>query len=342
MSATLTISQAGPALTIQDMGRPGWRAQGLTKGGAADPVALYEGAALLGQSPELAVIEMTGTGGTFTADADIRIALTGATMAANIDGDAIVWNASHMLPAGAKLTIGGTTGGTYGYLHVGGGIASDTLLGARASHLSAGLGQPLAAGDALPLGADKSRETGLQLPRDSRFDGGTVRVVASMQTDHFTADERKRFETTAFTRDPRANRMGVRMDHDGDGFSAEGGLSILSEVIVPGDIQITGDGAPFVLMGECQTTGGYPRIGTVIPRDLPRVAQAASGTAIRFEFITLEQAITLETQHRQDIKALGGQVTPLVRDPAKIRNLLAYQLVGGAISATDNPFEEEH
>ncbi|HBU55208.1 MAG TPA: urea amidolyase, partial [Sulfitobacter sp.] len=141
---------------------------------------------------------------------------------------------------------------------------------------------------------------------------------------------------------PRANRMGVRMDHDGDGFSAEGGLSILSEVIVPGDIQITGDGAPFVLMGECQTTGGYPRIGTVIPRDLPRVAQAASGTAIRFEFITLEQAITLETQHRQDIKALGGQVTPLVRDPAKIRNLLAYQLVGGAISATDNPFEEEH
>ncbi|HCT32901.1 MAG TPA: urea amidolyase, partial [Sulfitobacter sp.] len=104
MSATLTISQAGPALTIQDMGRPGWRAQGLTKGGAADPVALYEGAALLGQSPELAVIEMTGTGGTFTADADIRIALTGATMAANIDGDAIVWNASHMLPAGAKLT----------------------------------------------------------------------------------------------------------------------------------------------------------------------------------------------------------------------------------------------
>ena len=119
MSATLTISQAGPALTIQDMGRPGWRAQGLTKGGAADPVALYEGAALLGQPPELAVIEMTGTGGTFTADADIRIALTGATMAASIDGDAIVWNASHMLPAGAKLTIGGTTGGTYGYLHAG-------------------------------------------------------------------------------------------------------------------------------------------------------------------------------------------------------------------------------
>ena len=58
MSVTLTIAQAGPALAVQDLGRPGWRAQGLTKGGAADPMAIYEGAALLGQSPELAVIEM--------------------------------------------------------------------------------------------------------------------------------------------------------------------------------------------------------------------------------------------------------------------------------------------
>lgn len=341
MSATLTIAQAGPALTIQDMGRPGWRAQGLTKGGAADPIALYEGAVLLGQSPECAAIEMTGTGGTFTADTDIRIALTGASMAATIDGEAIVWNASHSLPAGAKLTIGGATGGTYGYLHIGGGIATDPKLGARATHLSAGLGQSLQTGDTLPLGADKGRDTGLSLPRDTRFTGGTVRVVASMQTDRFTPEERDRFTRTPFTRDPRANRMGVRMDHDGQGFSAEGGLTILSEVIVPGDIQITGDGAPFVLMGESQTTGGYPRIGTVIPRDLPRVAQAPAGAAITFEFISLEDAIALEKQHRSDLKALGGKLTALIRDPAKIKNLLSYQLVGGVTSALSDPFKKE-
>jgi 5-oxoprolinase (ATP-hydrolysing) subunit C len=341
MTTTLTIAQAGPALTIQDRGRAGWLAQGLTKGGAADLVAVYEGAALLGQSPDLAVIEMTGTGGTFTVDADIRIALTGASMTANIDGEAIVWNASHLLPAGAKLTIGGATSGTYGYLHIGGGIATDPALGARASHLSAGLGAALKAGDRFPIGADKGRGTGMLLPRDTRFDGGVVRVVASMQTDRFTAAERDRFTSTQFARDPRANRMGVRMDHDGEGFYAEGGLTILSEVIVPGDIQITGDGAPFVLMGESQTTGGYPRIGTVIPRDLPRVAQAPAGTKITFEFVTLDQAITLEIQHRRDIKALPGQITALVRDPATIKNLLSYQLVGGVTSATDNPFEKD-
>ena len=53
MTVTLTIAQAGPALTIQDMGRPGWRAQGLTKGGAADPVAVYEGPPCWASPPTL-------------------------------------------------------------------------------------------------------------------------------------------------------------------------------------------------------------------------------------------------------------------------------------------------
>ena len=129
------------------------------------------------------------------------------------------------------------------------------------------------------------------LPRDTRFDGGVLRVLPSIQTERFEADTKQRFEATTFTRDARANRRGVRMDQSGDGFFASDQLSILSEVIAIGDIQITGDGAPFVLLCECQTTGGYPRIGTVIPADLPRVAQAPAGAEIRFEFITLEQAI---------------------------------------------------
>jgi hypothetical protein len=79
----------------------------------------------------------------------------------------------------------------------------------------------------------------------------------------------------------------------------------------------------------------------VIPRDLPRVAQATAGTKITFEFVSLEQAIALEIQHRRDIKALPGQVTALIRDPATIKDLLSYQMVGGMTSATDNPFEKD-
>jgi allophanate hydrolase len=341
MSATLTIRQAGPLMSVQDFGRPGYRASGMTLGGAADPLALHEGAILLGQDHGLAAIEMVGAGGIFEADTDLRIALTGATMSATLDGAPLCWNASHTLPAGAKLSIGGASAGTYGYLHVGGGIDLPLRMGARSTHFGAGLGGALKTGDALPIGVDRGSGTGNALPRDARFDGGTLRVVPSIQTDRFDAETIERFIETSFTRDARANRRGVRMDQPGAGFFASDQLSILSEVITVGDIQITGDGAPFVLLCECQTTGGYPRIGTVIPSDLPRVAQAATGANIRFEFITLEQAIAVEQRAAADLKALPGKRYPLVRDPANIRDLLSYQLVSGAVSATANPFEKE-
>lgn len=338
MSRHLTIHQAGPAMTLQDLGRPGYRALGLTQGGAADLTALYEGAALLGQKPDSAAIEMAGSGGTFSVDAETRIALTGAEMTATIDGEAIAWNASHLLPAGAKLTIGGARNGSYGYLHLGGGIATPPVMGSRAAHLAGGVGALLESGARLPLGPDKGRETAMTLPPSDRFGGGKVRVVASMQTSAFAAEAIARFTETAFRRDARANRMGVRMDCDGEGFSTTEALSIVSEVVVPGDIQISGDGAPYVLMFECQTTGGYPRIGSVLPCDLPRVAQAQTGAAIRFEFVEIAEAAALQARYLAELKALPGKVTPLVRDPARIRDLLSYTLIGGVVSATADPF----
>ncbi|WP_299881164.1 biotin-dependent carboxyltransferase family protein [uncultured Sulfitobacter sp.] len=340
MSAALDILQGGPSLSIQDMGRRGYRAVGLTEAGAMDPEALHEGAALLHQSPDFAAIEMAGSGGSFRATADIRIALTGATMAASLDGEALTWNASHAMPAGATLTIGGARRGSYGYLHIGGGIATDPVMGSRSSHLRAGVGQTLETEDTLPIGPDVHTEVSNGLTPSDRFDGGKVRIVASMQTEAFDQDTRDRFTATTFRRDPRGNRMGVRMDSEGAGFSTGSGLSIVSEIVVAGDIQITGDGAPFVLMCECQTTGGYPRIGTVIPCDLPRIAQAQPGTAIRFEFITMAQAIALGQRHAADMAGLRSRVAPLIRDPATIRDLLSYTLISGVISATTNPFEE--
>lgn len=341
MKAMLEVLSCGPAVTVQDKGRPGYLAQGLTRGGAADVTALLEGAALLGQSAELAALEMVGMGGSFRATTGIRIALTGAPMAATLDDAPLVWNASHLLPAGAKLKIGGARTGAYGYLHVGGGIDTPQMMGARSAHLSAGLGAALAAGDTLPIGSDKGGTTGMTLPEVDRFDGGTIRIITSVQTDRFDAETQARFTATTFRRDARANRMGVRMDHAGAPFMAADQLTILSDVIVPGDIQITGDGAPFVLMCECQTTGGYPRIGTVLPCDLPRVAQTPAGAEVRFEFVSLEDARAIMQRACDAHSGLAKSLIPLLRDPHTMRDLLSYQLISGAISATSNPFTPE-
>lgn len=340
MTGVLHIRAAGPSLTLQDLGRRGYLAQGLTPGGAADRKAIYEGAALLGQSPDLAAIEMVGVGGTFESSVDTVIALTGAPMSASIDGAPVVWNASHVLPAAAPLVIGGSSTGTYGYLMVAGGFNVDVVMGARSAHLKAGVGKALTAGDALPLTVPKTLRSGQKIAQDKRFAGGTINVMSSLQTHLFSQETRDRFVETEFKRDARGNRQGVRMDSAGEGFFVEGGLSIVSEVILTGDIQITGEGDPYVLMCECQTTGGYPRIGTVLPSDLPRVAQAPVGAPLRFRFVDRAEAIAIETRARAEVSSLAKKVEPLVRNLADVSDLLSYQLVGGAVSALADPYQD--
>ncbi len=336
MSRAIIVQRAGPGMTAQDQGRPGYLAFGLSRGGAADRLALAEGAALLGQDESCAALEMAGTGGEFRATEDMRIALTGAPMRASIDGHGVAWNASHLLPAGTPLSIGAAEMGTYGYLHLGGGLATAEQLGARSAHLAAGVGDAIRSGSQLMVGPDAQQSiTGFLIETDMRFEGGTVRVAPSLQTEFFDAAEIRRFEATEFHRDVRGNRMGARFLPEGQGFHNEAGLSVLSEIIVPGDIQITGDGAPFVLLCECQTTGGYPRIGSVIPADLPKVAQARPGAVLRFRFVTLEEAVDAEARERDRRKDLQRSLRPLVRDPHDIPDLLSYQLVGGVTAGDD-------
>src|SRR6056297_378423 len=334
MTRSLVAHRAGPGVTVQDMGRPGYLGFGLSQGGAADRLALAEGAALLAQDSDLAALEMAGMGGEFEATQDMRIALSGAPMRAAIDGQRIAWNASHTLPQGARLSIGGAEAGSYGYLHIGGGIATPKVLNARGAHLAAGVGDAVSAGDSLPVGEDTGQGTGQCLAVEPRFEGGAVRVVPSLQTDFFGSDQVARFEATEFQRDARGSRMGVRLT-GAKGFHSDAGLSVLSEVVVPGDVQITGDGTPFVLLSECQTTGGYPRIASVLPCDLPKVVQARPGASLRFRFISLDEAVTAERRAAAHRKALRGMLAPLVRSPHDIRDLLAYQLISGITAGDD-------
>lgn len=325
MSRWIEVLSAGPAVTVQDRGRPGYLAVGLSRGGAADRLALAEGAALLGQD-DGAALEMAGFGGVFAFGADARIALTGAPMRARLDDAALAWNASHRVRAGQRLSIGAAEAGVYGYLSFGGGIATPPLLGSRAAHLTAGIGGVLAAGDRLPLGPDGGKGTGLVLEA-GHCGGGTVRILPTAQTGLFGADDLTRFEATVFRRDAAGNRQGVRLA-GGAAFATGAQRSLLSEIVQPGDIQMIGDGLPYVLMAECQTMGGYPRIATVVPDDLPVVAQAAPGDALRFRFVTYEQALD-DHRRRRPGGRLAIPLRRLLRDPREMTDLLGHQLISG-------------
>ncbi len=336
MSAQLTILRAGPSMTLQDMGRAGHLALGLSRGGAADRLALAEGAALLGQPAGTLALEMAAMGGEFTTNEDTRIALTGAPMRATIDGETVVWNASHWLPAGARLSIGAATTGCYGYVHVGGGFVAQLFLGAASAHLSAGIGRLLQAGDTLEIGPDMGSRTNRMIEPEDRFQGGAVRLTSSFQTHLFGKAELDRLQSEPLRRAARANRMGVALTPQGGGYHVEGGRNVVSEIVLPGDIQITGDGTPFVLMAECQTTGGYPRIGTVLPCDLPRVAQAPAGAELRFRFVELQEAVELERAEAKRRAELGKHCRPLIRDPRFMHDLLSYNLISGMVTGNED------
>lgn len=330
----LHVLQAGPGISVQDFGRSGVRGQGLSRGGALDPVALQEGAVLLGQDARLAAVEIAASFIQLEVTQTARIALTGMPMQASCDGAALAWNASHALPAGARLDLKSSPGGV-SYLHFGGGIDVPEFLGSRAAHLAAGIGSMLTKGDMLPIGPDTGKRIGQTLTPLPRFEGGTLRLIETPQTGLFTSAERARFTRTTFRKDARANRMGQKLRFDGPGFACDGGLVILSDTIVTGDIQITGDGAPFVLLAECQTTGGYPRIGTILPCDLPRLVQAPPDAPLHFTFLSLEDADEIERDHAARMDALPASLRALLRDPRDIPDLLAYQLVSGVTNGED-------
>jgi biotin-dependent carboxylase-like uncharacterized protein len=300
---------------------------GLSRGGAADRRGFLEGAALLGNPPHAAALEMTVGGGRFRVDAPARIALSGARLRATINGSAIEHHASYRLNPGEILDIGPAEGGVYGYLHVSGGLLTDEELGGRGRHRIAGLGPDLEQGDSLPFGPDPEPEAPPLRIRSAVPGTEPVRIIPGPQTALFPKEARERFEATTFTRSPRGNRQGVRMDQDGAPFATEAQLGQVSDFISEGDIQMTGDGTPFVLLAECQTMGGYPRIGTVIPADLPRIAQALPGAKIRFRFIDFDQAEATWQSDEDLYRAFRKARSPRIRDPREMADLLSYELI---------------
>lgn len=328
----IVVERAGPLMTVQDLGRPGLSAQGLSRGGAMDRMAVIEAAALLG-GPAAAGIEMAGVGGVFRVTRPMRIALTGAAMQATLGDTPLRWHATHRVEPGQVLRIGGAQGGVYGYLTPAGGLGTPEWLGSRSVHLSAGLGRRLAEGDSLPVLPDPAPD----MPTcriEPQAHPDSIRVMDGPQTALFPDGVLDAFFSTTFIRSAQGNRQGVRLDADRD-FSTAMAAGLASDVIGPGDLQMTGDGVPFVLMAECQTIGGYPRIGTILPADLPVIAQAAPGARLRFRRVTLAEASSTWQDDAMMLAAARRRVHPVLRDPRDVSDLLAYQLVGGVTRGDD-------
>jgi 5-oxoprolinase (ATP-hydrolysing) subunit C len=332
----LVISAIGPASSVQDGGRPGSQRYGLTPSGAMDRLALAAANTLVGNAMFAAGVEIGPFGAAFTARGGaVRVALAGAPRNADVGGRAVAFDSSATLADGETLTLGFARGGAFSYLAIAGGIEGEPMFGSLSVNARAGLGspypRPLQAGDELQTAAASSApEARIELPA---ADKGPIRVVLGPQDDEFADDAKKLFLDAEWKISATSDRMGYRLE--GPVIKHLGGHNIVSDGTVNGSIQVPGNGAPIVLMPDRGTSGGYPKIATVISADFGRFAQIPAGTGFRFKAIGMAEAQDEARKFAELLRTLPDRLRGIANFDLNIEALGDANVAGHAVSAVD-------
>jgi biotin-dependent carboxylase-like uncharacterized protein len=319
MSAALFFHAPGLLTTLQDLGRVGYQHLGIPVSGALDPVSLSAANLLVGNPPASAALEIAYQGPTFSVEADsVRLACAGATapieIAAAADGGVrrLAMLRSTRLQRGDRVRIGALSGGAILYLAVAGGFDVPCVLGSRSTLLRAGIGgnngRALAAGDRIPLCQSSAADRGeLVLTSLDLSPPAAFRIILGPQDDYFSADALRLVTESSYTVTAASDRMGMRLD--GPRLAHSKGYNIVSDGIAPGAIQVPGNGLPIVLLADRQTTGGYPKLATVISADMPALGRLTPGTSLRFARVSIEEAEASRRALAAELAALPAHIT---------------------------------
>ena len=262
---------------------------------------------LVGNPEDAAALEITLTGPELRADGDLWCAVAGADFGVQADGQSVAPTRPFRVPSGGSIRFRERRAGARATLAVSGGIAVPSVFGSRATGLAAGIGplggRALKAGDRLPIGeATSARHVSSFYPLTMPRGGARLRVLPGPHESAFPGEARRTFYASRFVVAATSNRMGYRLD--GPPLARGQATEILSDATPFGSVQVPASGAPILLMADRQTTGGYPKIATVISADLPVAGQLAPGDWIEFAACTLEEALeALRLQERR----LAGQ-----------------------------------
>jgi len=307
------VIQPGPLTTIQDLGRFGYQQFGVPTSGALDNYAFRVGNLLVGNAEGAASLEITLPGCQLRALRETRIAITGADLAATINGGpAPAWE-SLSLKRGDVLSFPRLNGGCRAYLAVAGGIAVPQVMRSTSTYTKAGIGgfggRPLRKGDVLRASKSAASAKVARIPSEYIPVYGNqiaLRVILGPQDNLFTEEGVSTFLNSGYTVSTQADRMGYRLE--GPRIQHREGADIISDGIPLGAIQVPGDGLPIILLVDRQTTGGYTKIATTISVDIPRIAQAKPGDKIRFQQVDEEQAVTLLKKYEQQMETIKSRL----------------------------------
>lgn len=342
MTASLKVIAPGMHTSIQDLGRIGFQHLGVPVSGALDTQALRLANLLVGNTEGEAALEIMHLGPTLDVCADsVRVALSGGSGAIEIVGQDTPVPAfrSVRMARGTRFRVTASGDSATAYLAVEGGFDIAEVLGSRSAYARGGFGghfgRAIDAGDILPLRrSEVETRTERMLAQGALPRPRSVRVILGPQEDHFTEAAICALRESTYRVARAADRMGMRLE--GPALSHRDRFNIVSDGIAPGAIQVPGDGQPIILLADRQTTGGYPKIATVISSDLPALGRLRPGDEIRFETVTLEEASEARRAAKKRFVRLCKTIADVNTGWTPDEYLLhSENIIGGVVHATE-------
>jgi|SRR6185437_4409434 len=320
----ITLTKPGLLTTIQDLGRMGYFSQAVPVSGAMDSLSAQTANKALGNDEDCALIEFTQSGAAFITESEGLMAFSGDGAYLNTDSQRLPSDRPIFIPAGTNLYLENNKSGSRSYLAVAGGWDVLEVLGSRSTYLTARIGglagKCLAENDRLTNTGKLTLLTksildslkgetinypnwsiarNLFLPENQKI----IRVLPGREFNWFDAASKAGFLSQPYTVGHNSNRMGYHLQGMALNRAIDGEL--LSTAVTPGTIQVTNDGSLILLMADCQTTGGYPRVAQVAAVDMPLCAQLKPGDTINFKEISWKEAERLYLQFKFDMHKLS-------------------------------------
>jgi biotin-dependent carboxylase-like uncharacterized protein len=323
-----SISFAGPLVTFQDIGRPGNMRYGVSASGPMDIVSFEAANAVLGNETKQTAIEIS-LGGLILQchEGSITLAITGGDFLIEYQGQKISSWTVLTIQKGERLSIRAGKSGSWAYLAFSGKLNVKDWLKSNSTHSTSGFGGGvLKTGQKFTL-TDASNQANRIGPilKPSFNTNDLIHAVLGPQDQYFINTAIEIFSDSIFKVSDNYDRMGMQLT--GPKLELKSALSIPSEPVVKGSIQVSGDGIPTILLADHQTTGGYPKIATVISSDINRLVQFRSNQSVEFILISSNEALQ-KTRKFLDMKEKYLQKISISRGTLEQR-LMSENLIGG-------------
>ena len=323
-----SISYAGPLVTFQDIGRPGNMRYGVSASGPMDIVSFEAANAVLGNDTKQTAIEIS-LGGLILQchEGSITLAITGGDFLIEYQGQKISSWTVLTIQKGERLSVRAGKSGSWAYLAFSGKLNVKDWLNSSSTHSTSGFGGGvLKTGQKFTL-TDASNQANRIGPilKPNFNTNDLIHAVLGPQDQYFMNTAIKIFSDSIFKVSDNYDRMGMQLT--GPKLELKSALSIPSEPVVKGSIQVSGDGIPTILLADHQTTGGYPKIATVISSDINRLVQFRSNQSVKFVLINSNEALQ-KTRKFLDMKEKYLQKISTSRGTLEQR-LMSENLIGG-------------